>query len=200
MFFGCLDGVVRAWHGLVTLTAGDCRSTVCPKGNQTKRAVNNCQAVSQWLLLGLVLTFFGCLNGGVRAWHGLVTLTAGDCRSTVWFGDANGRGLLFYSLLFGWGRSRLAWFGDANGRGLPFYSLLLLEWGLTFYSLLFHDQFAVHYHPMTGKGAEEGIAAGLVWGLEVDGRLVEWVDDIGVADDFAGLRYVLAHHAFGIGY
>ena len=124
---------------------------------------------------GRGLTFFGCLDGVVRAWHGLVTLTAGDCRSTVWF-------------------------GDANGRGLPFYSLRLLEGGLTFCSLLFHDQFAVHYHPMTGKGTEEGIAAGLVWGLEVDGRLVEWVDDIGVADDFAGLRYVLAHHAFGIGY
>ena len=25
--------------------------------------------------------------------------------------------------LFEWGGSRLAWFGDANGRGLPFYSL-----------------------------------------------------------------------------
>ncbi len=50
---------------------------------------------------------------------------------------------------------------------------------------------------MAWKGTEIGISPGLVGGGEVDGRLLAWIDDVGIADHIIALRDVVPQNASG---
>ena len=68
-----------------------------------------------------------------------------------------------------------------------------------FHRTFFHNQLAVHDHPVAGEGAEIGIAAGLVGGAEPDCKVAARQDDVGVGQDVVGVGNVLPDRGFRVG-